>query len=189
MPKSKSATSLVNQALYPLTEQWVTELRHRGFRVTPQREKILMIFEALPEGEHLSAEALQDLLKKAETTDASLATTYRTLKLLASLGVLRELDFAEDHKHYELARTGPEEQHQHLICIHCGYTEEFVSPQIFDISKQIAEAAQFELVDNQLKLYGRCHDCQNAKAPFMSPREKKERSPHASGTLLEKEGL
>lgn len=168
-----------------MSQEWLDLLRQRGFRVTPQREKILSIFETLPEGEHLSAEALQEILQN-ELSDVSLATTYRTLKLLASLGVLRELDFAEDHKHYELVRSGPEEQHQHLICIHCGYTEEFVSPHIFEISKDIAEKAKFELVDNQLKLYGRCKTCQESERPFISPRQKKEMSPHASGKLLEK---
>src|SRR5262249_53553452 len=78
-------------------------LRAKGFRLTPQREKILDIFYELPAGEHLSAEELQEHLQK-ESSDISLATSYRTLKLLASLGVLRELDFAEQHKHYELIR-------------------------------------------------------------------------------------
>ena len=42
-------------------------LRKKGFRLTPQREKILDIFYELPEGEHLSAEELQKLLIQANS--------------------------------------------------------------------------------------------------------------------------
>ena len=84
-------------------EQLFVELRTKGFRLTPQRERVVDIFYNLPEGEHLSAEALYAILKR-ETTDISLATSYRSLKLLASMGVLREVDFSEDHKQYELVR-------------------------------------------------------------------------------------
>lgn len=134
-------------------------LKNQGFRLTPQREKILDIFYGLPEGEHLSAEDLQAILKK-ENSDISLATSYRTLKLLASLGVLRELDFAEDHKHYELARSTAGIEHQHIICVGCGNTEEFTSVEVFNTAVEIAEKARFELIDVQLKLFGRCQKCQ-----------------------------
>jgi Fur family ferric uptake transcriptional regulator len=134
-------------------------LRSRGFRLTPQREKILDIFFTLPEGEHLSAEDLQNTLRQSHS-DISLATSYRTLKLLASLGVLRELDFAEDHKHYELARSETGMEHQHMICVECGQTTEFTSIDVFDAATTIARLAQFELMDAQLKLFGRCHLCQ-----------------------------
>lgn len=133
-------------------------LRNRGFRLTPQREKILDIFTLLPEGEHLSAEDLQNILRR-ENSDISLATSYRTLKLLASLGVLRELDFAEDHKHYELTRTDGGAEHQHMICVECGHTEEFVLEPVTDLASQVAQQAGFVLLDTQLKLFGRCQTC------------------------------
>ena len=165
----------------PTIEKWLEILREQGFRITPQREKILDIFENLPEGEHLSAESLNEILKKEDASaEVSLATTYRTLKLLASLGVLRELDFAEDHKHYELVRSSLEDQHQHLVCIYCGYTEEFVSPEVFNISVEIANNSKFKLIDSQLKLYGECNSCQDKPKKQLSPRQKKEIHPHAT---------
>lgn len=143
-------------------EELSSILRNRGFRITPQREKILDIFYSLPEGEHLSAEDLQNILRR-ESSDISLATSYRTLKLLASLGVLRELAFAEDHKHYELARFDAESgvQHQHIICVECGLTEEFTSIEVFEACVDIAAKTNFELIDAQLKLFGRCQQCRS----------------------------
>ena len=131
-------------------------LRKQGFRLTPQREKIIDIFFDLPEGEHLSAEDLQNFLKK-ESSDISLATSYRTLKLLASLGVLRELDFAEDHKHYELARN-PHAPHHHIICIECYSTEEFESEEITRLAEGIAAAGGFQVMDVQLKIFALCQE-------------------------------
>jgi len=129
-------------------------LRRKGFRLTPQREKILDIFYELPAGEHLSAEELQQSLM-ADSSDISLATSYRTLKLLASLGVLRELDFAEDHKHYELARN-PHSPHHHIICLDCGKTEEFESDEIIRLSQDLARERGFKIVDVQLKVFAFC---------------------------------
>lgn len=129
-------------------------LRKKGFRLTPQREKILDIFYELPEGEHLSAEELQKILR-LNHSDISLATSYRTLKLLASVGVLRELDFAEDHKHYELARN-PKSPHHHIICLECGTTEEFESEEIMQFAEAIAKERGFDIVDVQLKLFALC---------------------------------
>lgn len=145
-----------------------TYLRENGFRLTPQRERILDIFYSLPEGEHLSADDLHVLLKR-EGHEISLATSYRTLKLLASLGVLRELDFAEDHKHYELFRNEPEGHHHHLICIECGYTEEFNSEVVFHEGCEIAQARNFESVDVQLKLFVRC---KNLECPHRNTQSK-----------------
>ena len=140
-------------------EQLLATLRSHGFRITPQRERILDIFYTLPEGEHLSAEELQNMLRD-DNSEISLATSYRTLKLLASLGVLRELDFTEDHKQYELARAEAGVQHQHIICVECGKTEEFTSVEVFNAAVAIAEKLNYHLLDAQLKLYGRCADCQ-----------------------------
>lgn len=138
-------------------DELCSELRRKGFRLTPQREKIIHIFHQLPEGEHLTAEDLHRILQQ-ESADISLATSYRTLKLLASVGVLRELDFAEDHKHYELARAD-EAPHHHMICIECGRTEEFECADAFRLAVASAEEKAFELLDVQLKVFGFCERC------------------------------
>jgi Fur family ferric uptake transcriptional regulator len=142
-------------------DELAINLREKGFRLTPQREKIIDIFYNLPEGEHLSAEDLHLILRQ-DHADISLATSYRTLKLLASLGVLRELDFAEDHKHYELMRD-PESPHHHIICAECGATEEFESPDAFNLSVAIAQQKNYQLLDIQLKLFVVCPSCQEKR--------------------------
>ncbi len=131
-------------------------LRKRGHRITAQRETILQIFREQPHGEHLSAEELHaKLLERG--SNVSLATAYRTLKLLSSLGLLRELDFAEGHKHYELKQdTLP---HQHIICTGCNLTLEFEDHFLEEAGQKIGSRYNFEVIDAQFKIFGFCPSC------------------------------
>lgn len=129
-------------------------LREKGCRVTPQREILLDLFSNLPEGEHISVDEVHAMLQQ-QGHDISLATTYRTLKLFVSMGVIRELDFSEDHKHYELIRN-PESPHHHIICIDCGKTAEFDSPEVIQLAERIAKEKNLRLIDVQLKIYADC---------------------------------
>ena len=131
-------------------------LRKRGHRITAQRETILQIFRELPHGMHLSAEELHAKLGE-RGSNVSLATAYRTLKLLSSLGLLRELDFAEGHKHYELKQdTLP---HQHIICISCNSTLEFEDHFLEEAGQKIGARHSFEVIDAQFKIFGICPSC------------------------------
>ncbi|MDX2085457.1 MAG: Fur family transcriptional regulator [Candidatus Melainabacteria bacterium] len=135
-------------------DELLADLRAKGFRLTPQREKIVDIFCQIPAGEHISAEDLYRLLR-SENADISLATSYRTLKLLANTGLLRELDFAEDHKHYELVRDD-EAPHHHIICTRCSATEEFDLPEAFHLVAHMAHERHYDLHDVQIKVFGIC---------------------------------
>lgn len=138
-----------------------SELNQRGYRLTSQRQMILHIFQTLPQGRHLSAEDLHTILKqKKERT--SISTVYRTLHLMAQMGLLRELELAEDHKHYELNRPFPE-QHHHIVCVQCNQTVEFKNDFIAQIGAKQAEAAGYYLLDCQLTLYVVCPQCQAAE--------------------------
>lgn len=128
-------------------------LRSKGLRVTPQREKILQIFMELPDGTHLSAEDLHKMLE-AKKENISLATTYRTLKLLSQFGYLRELDFAEGHKHYELNKD--KRPHHHIICLNCNKTIEFEDDLVNQVGYRIAQEKGVEIVDIQFKIYAIC---------------------------------
>lgn len=141
-------------------------LRKRGHRITAQREIILQIFREQPHGTHLSAEELySNLLERGSTV--SLATTYRTLKLLSTLGLLRELDFAEGHKHYELKQD--KVPHQHIICIACNTTIEFEDHFLEEAGQKIGARYNFEVIDAQFKIFGTCPACKASGPPANRP--------------------
>lgn len=148
-PKAEDDTQL---------EPVLASLRKRGHRITAQREIILEIFRQQPEGTHLSAEELYTLLLE-QGSNVSLATTYRTLKLLSQLGLLRELSFAEGHKHYELKQN--KMPHQHIICLGCNSTVEFEDHFLEEAGQKIGARYNFAVIDAQFKIFGMCPQCRD----------------------------
>ncbi|MBU6186725.1 MAG: transcriptional repressor [Synechococcales bacterium] len=136
-----------------------TELNERGWRLTPQREIILDIFQNLPNGNHLSAEDLFEVLRlKGE--NISLSTIYRTLKMMSRMGVLRELELAEGHKHYEINQ--PSHHHHHLICVKCNKAIEFKNESILKIGSKMTLKEGYQLLDCQLTIHAICPSCQRS---------------------------
>jgi Fur family ferric uptake transcriptional regulator len=133
------------------------KLREEGYRITPQRKQLLELFHQLPDGEHLSAEELHSVLL-AKEIQISLATLYRSLKFLVEKGFIRELDFGEYHKHYELRND--QEQHHHMVCNLCGLTVEIDDKNLYEYAVKIAkEQNNFQVKDYQFKIFGICENC------------------------------
>lgn len=130
------------------------ELNKRGFRLTSQRQQILEIIQAVPQGHHLSAEELHSILKK-NGSRISLSTVYRTLHLMTYMGVLRELELAEGHKHYEINLPSPG-QHHHLVCVQCNRTLEFEDDFATQLGFKQAKLAGHHLLDCQLTIFAIC---------------------------------
>jgi Fur family ferric uptake transcriptional regulator len=143
------------------------ELNSRGWRLTPQREKILLIFQELPKGNHLSAEELHRLLEE-QAEVISLSTIYRSVKLMTKMGILRELELAEGHKHYELNQPHPH-HHHHLVCIQCNRTLEFKNDSILKHSLKQSEKEGFQLIDCQLTVMAICPEALRMGWPSALP--------------------
>jgi Fur family ferric uptake transcriptional regulator len=133
----------------------VMEIFHAtGRRVTNQRQLLL---EVLTESqEHLDAEEIYALAKERDP-NISLATVYRTLKVLKQVGVVQErrLELEGQKLRYELAAKA----HYHFTCLGCGRVVEFESPPIERASRELAEQLGLELVQTRVYLDGYCPDC------------------------------
>lgn len=141
------------------SKEKLNKLRKEGYRITPQRKQLLEFFQELPEGEHLSAEELHKKLS-GKKIQISLATLYRALKFLVQNGFIRELDFGEDHKHYELSSL--KKQHHHMVCNSCGLTVEFDDKNLYNYALKTAKQNNnFELTDYQFKIFGLCENCKS----------------------------
>jgi Fur family transcriptional regulator, ferric uptake regulator len=130
------------------------ELNEKGWRMTPQRQTILTAFQDLQQGKHLSVEDLHYQLSEAGH-DISLSTIYRTVKLMARMGILRELELAEGHKHYELNAANPH-HHHHMVCVQCSRTLEFENDTVLKQSMKQVEKSGYQLIDCQLTIYAIC---------------------------------
>ncbi|MEL7495715.1 MAG: Fur family transcriptional regulator [Cyanobacteria bacterium J06554_11] len=153
----RKSPHLLGENMHTIDDGLKSELNSKGFRATPQRQRILGIFQNLPQGEHLAAEQVHTLSANSGKP-ISVSTVYRTLHLMVSIGLLRELELAEGHKYYELNQAS-EGQHHHLVCIECGQTIEFSEQLIDQISQHHAKSSGYHMVDCQLTLYGICKHC------------------------------
>ena len=116
-------------------------LHKDGKRLTSQRLKVLNLFENIGAGNHLSAEEVHEKLVKS-SSKVSLATIYRTLRLLVQMGLLHELELSEGGHRYELL-SNEIPDHHHLICIRCGRTEEFESDEVLKAGKVAAQPVSY----------------------------------------------
>lgn len=127
----------------------IEELCHRqGLRMTGQRRTIARVLSEAHD--HPSVE---EVFRRASTIDPriSLSTVYRTLKLLASKGILERHDFGHGRGRYEEM---PSRHHDHLIDVETGRVTEFCSEEIERLQKRIAHELGYELVGHRLELYG-----------------------------------
>ena len=129
-----------------ITSPLVDGLHQDGKRLTPQRLKVLNLFENIGSGNHLSAEEVHEKLVKS-SSKVSLATIYRTLKLLVHMGFLHELELSEGGHRYELI-SNENADHHHLICIRCGRTEEFENDEVLEAGKLAAKVNGFKLIES-----------------------------------------
>lgn len=131
-------------------------LRNNSYKLTPQRQTILRTFLENVD-RHLSAEDVYVLVKH-QYPDIGLATVYRTLDLLAELGILQKNDFGDGRSRYEFNRQD-EHHHHHLICLRCGTVSEFDDDLLESLEAIIAKRTLFKVIDHDLKFYGHCQKC------------------------------
>ncbi len=131
-------------------------LRDNSYKLTPQRQTILRTFLKNVD-RHLSAEDVYVLVKN-QYPDIGLATVYRTLDLLAELGILQKNDFGDGRSRYEFNRED-EHHHHHLICLRCGNVSEFDDDLLESLEAIIAKRTLFKIIDHDLKFYGHCQNC------------------------------
>ncbi|MCA9849835.1 MAG: transcriptional repressor, partial [Dehalococcoidia bacterium] len=56
----------------------------------------------------------------------------------------------------------PEEHHHHALCVECGSVEDFSSPALESVLREVEEATGFSVEAHRLELYGRCAACRAA---------------------------
>ena len=120
-----------------------------GIRITGQRKLIIEVLQKSKD--HPDVE---ELFKRANAIDnkVSIATVYRTVRLLQDTGILSRLEFNDGKSRFEDA---VRKHHDHLIDIDSGEVIEFVDNEIEKIQNKIAERLGFDLVGHKLELYGK----------------------------------
>ncbi len=130
-------------------------MAQHGLKSTRQRSIIIDTFFGL-DGHH----TVEDLWSRVRQQDprVSVATVYRTMKLLSDCGLAHARNFGDGQTRYEAA-VG-RDHHDHLICTHCGLIVEFENDRIEQMQDAVARKHGFTVVSHKLELYGLCPNCQ-----------------------------
>ena len=130
----------------------------KGLRMTGQRRVIARVLSEA--NDHPDAEELH---RRASSIDPhiSIATVYRTVRLLEESGILERHEFRDGRSRYEEM---PDEHHDHLIDVQTGKVIEFHNDQIEELQRLVAEKLGYKLVDHRLELYGVALDVSSADA-------------------------
>ncbi|WP_431264137.1 ferric iron uptake transcriptional regulator [Roseateles chitinivorans] len=134
------------------------EIKNSGLKATLPRIKILEIFQTTQQ-RHMTAEDVYKALLD-ERADIGLATVYRVLTQFEQAGLLSRNHFESGKAVFELNEG---HHHDHLVCLTCGFVEEFYDPQIEERQHAIALDRGFQLQEHSLALYANCvkKDCPN----------------------------
>ena len=137
-------------------ESAVTLLRSEGYRMTPQRLSVLEIIASRTG--HIGADEVWNRAKEYHPY-VDLATIYRTLQLLKSLGVVTEVVIG-NKLHFELA--DQHNRHNHMVCSACE-TVQTLSPDYLDeFSRRLEQEFGFIPDLDNLTIGGKCSKCQSS---------------------------
>ncbi len=121
----------------------------RGLKMTGQRRVIARVLS-----EALDHPDVEEVYRRAARLDSriSIATVYRTVRLLEEKGILERRDFGGGRARYEPSEHG---HHYHLIDVDTGRVIEFSEGGQEALLQAIAERLGFTIVSVRLELFGR----------------------------------
>ncbi|GAA2427869.1 transcriptional repressor [Streptomyces macrosporus] len=135
-----------------MSTDWQSDLRRRGYRLTPQRQLVL---EAVDKLEHSTPD---DILAEVRRTAGSvnISTVYRTLELLEELGLVSHAHLGHGAPTYHLA---DRHDHMHLVCRDCGKVIEADIALAAGFTDRLREKFGFDTDMKHFAIFGRCREC------------------------------
>ncbi|WP_327116250.1 transcriptional repressor [Streptomyces sp. NBC_01341] len=139
-----------------VSTDWKTDLRQRGYRLTPQRQLVL---EAVDELEHATPDEILGEVRRT-AAGVNISTVYRTLELLEELGLVSHAHLGHGAPTYHLA---DRHHHIHLVCRDCSDVIEAEVDVVEDFTAKLRSTFGFETDMKHFAIFGRCAAC-TAKA-------------------------
>jgi Fe2+ or Zn2+ uptake regulation protein len=139
-------------------EELIRQLKKIGIRLTPQRQEIIMLLLKRAEagGPPLSADEIMQHVRMRYPS-ISLDTVYRSLATFTREGLVRELQFRDHSRRFELVHE--DDHHHHFVCIGCGYIMRIPYCPV-DCLKRAKECyPEFDILEHSFTVYGYCPEC------------------------------
>ena len=132
----------------------IEQLKKNGSKITKARSLLIEILEKnhIP----LTETEFRKNLSKSRVS-INKTTIYRQLAYLKDKNMIKEVDFGDGKKRYEL---NSKNHHHHLICTNCNSIDEIrAKDDISYIEKKINKQKQFKVIDHSLEFFGLCQAC------------------------------
>ena len=132
-------------------------LKQAGLRLTPQRVAICQVLAESKD--HPTAMMIyHQLLPQFPTL--SLATVYKTLHVLKSMGLVHALgDAGDGAEHFDADLT----PHINLVCVRCHRVVDFDERLVHEIQQIVEQRSGYEVQGARIVYYGQCTDFRAAQ--------------------------
>jgi Fur family ferric uptake transcriptional regulator len=140
-----------------VSTDWKSDLRQRGYRLTPQRQLVLEAVDAL---EHATPDDILCEVRKT-ASGINISTVYRTLELLEELNLVSHAHLGHGAPTYHLA---DRHDHLHLVCRDCSDVIETEAASADAFARKLREEFGFETDLKHFAIFGRCRTCVEARA-------------------------
>lgn len=120
----------------------------KGMKMTEQRRVIARVLS-----ESQDHPDVEEVYRRSMLIDPkiSIATVYRTVRLLEENGILEKHDFGDGRARYEEVS---DDHHDHLLDVKTGKVIEFQNKEIEALQREIARSYGYRLIGHRLELYG-----------------------------------
>lgn len=142
-------------------------LHDRGLRLTRSRMAVLQVLGAT--GEHLK---VAEVHRRARQIDdrIGLASVYRTMGLLAEMGLVKNVHVEQRHRRYAQITNG---HAHHLVCTGCGLVQEFSDCPADELARTLARRMKFRIEGHCMEFFGRCAKCRQQSPTSSRGRRRK----------------
>ncbi len=135
------------------SENIIERLKRGGARITRARRLMVDVF-----GKHhlplTELEIRHELARRGSTVNKT--TVYREIKCLMGNGIIREINFGDGRKRYELDSG----HHHHLVCTSCRKVDEIhIDDDVSHIERRINRRKKFKITGHYLEFFGLCSGC------------------------------
>ncbi|MGD9715028.1 MAG: Fur family transcriptional regulator [Thermomicrobiales bacterium] len=131
----------------------IRQLGLRGYRATGPRRDVVAV--VLDQERPFTAEQIVTLLPAIGR-----ATVYRTLEILATVGIVQRLLKSGGFPSYVVGQPG---HRHHLVCSGCARVIEFSDCPIDELVNELAERTDFTIITHHLEISGLCPACRDLR--------------------------
>jgi Fe2+ or Zn2+ uptake regulation protein len=155
-------------------EELTTLFRHRGRKVTAQRQCIFGVLQG--DVSHPTAESVYETAR-AEMETISLKTVYQTLNELAAMGEVAMLDLGTGTARFD---PNVESVHHHLVCRSCGKVRD-LHTDFSAVTVPSGSDEGFEVGEAEVVFRGLCGECRALKKRPLAQGARRHQALHEHG--------